>query len=177
MLFRSALVGSVLLFAGTRRDLRAGQAGKVLVARTAVPILASGLAGLVAVVTVASLSDAWTNFWELWAYRWLATATAMSVLTALFSWLGFPALLLGVPLVFYQAVVGGALVPPAAAPAWLAWLGSAPFHEATIGLRTLLIGGPPDTVPWYPLTAYSAGAIVAVWIGVVLWSVRGRGGG
>ncbi|MSP20563.1 MAG: hypothetical protein EXQ93_03360 [Alphaproteobacteria bacterium] len=167
-----ALIGSVLLFLGSRPLLRDGHVGSVLLARTLIPLFASVVAGLVAVLVVASLTGNWTNFWELWAFRWLVTAAAMTIVTAMFNLFSFAAFLLAVPLVFYQALAGGMLAPPATAPQWVAWLGRLPVHDATVGLRTLLIGGPEGTVPWVPVSYLLVGAMVMGWIGTLMWSRR-----
>lgn len=169
-----ALVGSILLFFGTRRPLAAGNLGVVLGARTLFPLLASVLAALIGVITVAALTNVWDHFWQLWAFRWLVMAAALTTMTALFSVLGFFAFLMAVPLVFYQSVVAGALAPPAAAPEWIAWLGHLPLADMTRGVRALLIGGPIDAVQWVNIAMLLGAAMVVVWTGTVLWGARRR---
>lgn len=169
-----ALIGSILLFFGTRPALAAGNVAVVLGARTLFPLLAAVLAALIGVVTVAALTDTWDHFWQLWAFRGLVMAAALCTVTALFSVLGVFAFLLAVPLVFYQSTVAGALTPPAAAPAWLGWLGQLPLADMTRGARALLIGGPADAVQWSNIALLLGAALVAVWAGTVLWGARYR---
>jgi hypothetical protein len=170
-----SLIGAILLFFGTRPLLRGGGAtASVAIARTMIPLLATVLAALMGVLLVAWLADAWTHFWELWAFRWLTMAAIMATMTALFSLFGVLAFFVAVPLVFYQSLLAGLLAPPTAAPEWLAWAAGAPFHETTVALRSLLIGGPQNVIPWTQLGIVLGVAIVAVWFGTLLWSRRGR---
>ena len=170
-----ALIGSVLLFIGTRTPSREGHLGSVLIARTAIPVLASVLAALAGVLTVAWLTGVWVNFWELWAFRWLVSASAMMLITGLFSLFGFLAFAAAIPLVFYQSQVAGLLAPPTAAPEWIAWLGRLPFHETTQGLRELLIGGPEGSVPWARVGYLLLAALVLTLAGTVIWGRRTSG--
>ncbi len=169
-----SLIGGILLFFGTRPLLRGGATGSVALVRTVIPVFATVLAALMGVLLVGWLGGAWEHFWELWAFRWLEMAASMMTITALFSLLGFFAFLVAVPLVFYQSMLAGLLAPPSAAPAWLTWLDRAPFYETTVALRTLLIGGPANVIPWNALSVVLGGAIVAIWIGTLVWSRRGR---
>jgi hypothetical protein len=102
-------------------------------------------------------------------------AASMATLTALLCLFGWLGLLAAVPLVFYQAPLAGLLAPPSAVPAWLAWIERAPLHQTTVGLRSLLIGGPANSIPWTALAIVLAGAIVATWAGTLLWSQRAQG--
>jgi hypothetical protein len=170
-----SLIGATLLFVGTRPLLRAGEIGSVILARTFMPVLAAALAALVGVLVVGWLAGAWAHVWELWAFRWLVMAASMATLTALLCLFGWLGLLAAVPLVFYQAPLAGLLAPPSAVPAWLAWIERAPLHQTTVGLRSLLIGGPANSIPWTALAIVLAGAIVATWAGTLLWSQRAQG--
>ena len=169
-----SLIGGILLFIGTRPLLREGATGSVAMARTLIPVLATVLAALMGVLLVGWLGEAWEYFWELWAFRWLVMAATMATITALFSVMGFLAFVVAVPLVFYQTLLAGFLAPPSAVPGWLAWLDRAPFYETTVALRTLLIGGPANAIPWTALGVVLGGAIVATWVGTLVWSRRGR---
>ena len=169
-----SLIGGILLFFGTRPLLRSGATGSVALARTIIPVFATVLAALMGVLLVGWLGGAWEHFWELWAFRWLVMAASMATITALFSLFGLFAFLVAVPLVFYQSSLAGLLAPPSAAPDWLVWLAHAPFHETTVALRALLIGGPANAIPWTQLGIVLGGAIVATWAGTLLWSRRGR---
>lgn len=169
-----ALIGSVLLFLGTRPALAAGNMAVVLGVRTLFPLLAAVVAALIGGITVAALTATWDHFWQLWAFRALVMAAALSTMTALFSVLGFFAFLLAVPLVFYQSTVAATQAPPAAAPAWLGWLGRLPLEDMTRGTRTLLIGGPAEAVQWTNIAFLLGAAMIAGWAGTALWGARAR---
>ena len=169
----AALVGSIMLFTGSRGLLNAGSARQVAVLRTAIPIAAALLSSLIATLVVALVAGNWEAFLQLWGYQWLVGAAAMMVLSALFSLLGFLAIAVAVPLVFYQSSVSGLLAPAGAAPDWIAWLGDLlPLEQLAVGLRTVLIGGPEGSVPWGVTAAMLAGAAVAIWIGTFGYGQR-----
>ena len=95
----------------------------------------------------------------------------MATLTALFSLFGFAAILAAVPLVFYQGIASGILIPVAATPTWIAWTSDVlPLSEMTTGLRTILIGGPEGSVPWVQTSALWIGATVMIAAGTTLYA-------
>lgn len=160
------LVGAILLFAGTRRVLRRETMITVALVRTAVPLAAALLAGLVAALIAGALAGGWDVFWWFWLHRWFASFATATVLLALFCWLGWFGIAVAVPLVFYQGMASGLMIPVAAAPDWIAWIGAVlPLEAMSAGLRTLLIGGPDGSIPWAAMLWLWAVAVVAVWAG------------
>ncbi|MDA1133119.1 MAG: hypothetical protein O2905_07850, partial [Proteobacteria bacterium] len=169
------MVGAILLFAGTRGVLRRETLIPVALVRTAVPPAAALLAGLVAALIAGALAGGWDVFWSFWLYRWVASIATAMVVLALFCWLGWFGIAVAVPLVFYQGMATGLMIPVAAAPDWVAWIGAAlPLEAMSAGLRTLLIGGPDGSIPWGRMLSVWAVAVVAVWAGTAAaaWLLR-----
>ena len=140
----AGLIGSIMLFIGSRGILNAGAARDVAVLRTAIPVVAALGSSLIAILMVGLVTGRWEGFLELWAFQWLVVGTAMMTLSAILSVLGFAGILVAVPLVFYQGAVSGNLAPSGAAPDWIAWLGDIlPLEQ----MAMVLIGGPEGSVP------------------------------
>jgi hypothetical protein len=138
----------------------------VAMLRTVLPIVVAGIASLSLAFIVAGTTALWSDFFGLWLMAWLATAAIMLVIGGLFSLLEFPAILIALPVVFYQTAVSGAQAPPDAAMTWIGWLGDVlPLHELVVGYRTILIGGPDGGVPIG--TAFVALLVGAglIWVG------------
>ena len=166
-----ALVGSILLFLGTRSVLSAETVRVVSAARIAIPLIAALGTALMAALLTTSLTGTWGEFLELWGFRWLASAAATSMIMALFAWFGFFALLLAVPLVFYQGAVSGLLVPARTAPDWIGWLDDLlPLSEMAQGMRTILIGGPEGSVPWLSVALMLVLSLALIWLGTMVWA-------
>ena len=169
----AGLIGSIMLFIGSRGILNAGAARDVAALRTAIPVVAALGSSLIAILMVGLVTGRWEGFLELWAFQWLVVGTAMMTLSAILSVLGFAGILVAVPLVFYQGAVSGNLAPSGAAPDWIAWLGDIlPLEQMAMGVRTLLIGGPEGSVPWGPAALVLAGAVVAIWVGTYGYAMR-----
>lgn len=164
-------VGSILLFLGTRSVLSAETVRVVSAARIAIPLIAALGTALMAALLTTSLTGTWGEFLELWGFRWLASAAAASMIMALFAWFGFFALLLAVPLVFYQGAVSGLLVPARTAPDWIGWLDDLlPLSEMAQGMRTILIGGPEGSVPWLSVALMLVLSLALIWLGTMVWA-------
>jgi hypothetical protein len=138
--------------------------------RTLLPTVAVGLATLLLSLTIAWLADSWGAFLALWGVTWLggyAVAMLQSGLLALGrGW----ALIIALPLVFYQAMLAGTQAPVAAAPDWLAWLGTPlPFSALPTALRSVLIGGPDGGIVVISLVAATIG-VASVFLGTYLWA-------
>jgi YhgE/Pip-like protein len=166
----AALIGSILLFVATRPLVR-GNPREVAVLRAVLPIGSALLAGGMAALIVASVTGEWGSFLELWGYRWVVGVAAMAIITALFALFGFAALLVAVPLVFYQGVASGLMAPVAATPSWLAWINDVlPLPQMATGLRTILIGGPEGSVPWLSTSVTALVAMTLIVAGTAMWS-------
>ena len=169
----AGLVGAILLFQGSQPALNRSSAGVVAAARAAAPVAAALLSGLVIVLVVGVATGAWDGFWALWGFRALVGAAAMAVVTALFAVLGWFALVVAVPLVFYQGLASGLLVPVAAAPEWVTWINAVlPLPEMAVGSRTLLIGGPEGSVPWVSVAVVWVVAALVSWAATLLLGRR-----
>ena len=103
----AGLIGSIMLFIGSRGILNAGAARDVAVLRTAIPVVAALGSSLIAILMVGLVTGRWEGFLELWAFQWLVVGTAMMTLSAILSVLGFAGILVAVPLVFFQGAVSG----------------------------------------------------------------------
>lgn len=155
----AALVGALLAFLAAR-PLPSAAAAQ---ARSLLPVVSSGLASLVLALTLAATAGTSAGLLPLWLSAWAAMVALGWGFAGLLAWLGLPALVILVPVVFYQAAVGGAQIPLAAAPDWLgaATLGL-PFDRLGGLYRALLLGGP---VPAWtaPLAIVAATGLALIW--------------
>ena len=159
------LIGAVLLHLATRGRMPRGAFAGVALSRTALPVVATGLASLVAAVMVGLATEVWDGFLSLWLYGWLVGGTVMLGLVGLFSLLGFVAVIIGLPIVFYQALAAGALAPAAAAPSWVSWINEVlPLPEILTGWRTILIGGPEGSLPVTEVIVVLVVAVALIWV-------------
>lgn len=165
----AGFVGGLMLFLATRGERGPAAASQVALLRTFVPVAVAGIASLLLALIVAGTTALWGDFVGLWLFAWLASAAVVLIVAGLFSVLGLAAILIALPVVFYQTAVAGAQAPPAAAPGWIAWLGDVvPAHDVVTGFRAILIGGPDS---WLPVgTAFAAAAIgvALIWLGTFL---------
>jgi uncharacterized phage infection (PIP) family protein YhgE len=126
---------------------------------------------LCGVLVVGFFADTWGGFFGPWFYLWGVGVVAAWIIMALFSLFGFLGLIAAVPLVFYQAAAAGALAPAAAAPSWFSWLNDVlPLQEILFGLRSLLIGGPVDAIPYGAILFVAVVAAVLVFVGTAFWA-------
>jgi hypothetical protein len=162
----AAMVGTLMLFIASRGSLRRDNHFSQSMVRLAVPVVSMGLSTLAGVLVVGLAADVWGGFIAPWLFLWLAGTAAAWVLMGLFSVLGFFALIVAVPLVFYQAPAAGAMSPVAAAPEWFAWINDVlPLSETLAGLRSLLIGGPAGDLPIGALAVVLVGGALLVVVG------------
>ena len=131
--------------------------------------MATGLATLLATVMIGLATEVWENFLPIWLYSWLVGGTIMLGLVALFSVLSFFAVIVGVPLVFYQGLAAGAMAPAAAAPAWVSWINDVlPLPEILAGWRTVVIGGPEGSLPVGQTVEVLAAGLALIWVATFL---------
>jgi len=84
----------------------------------------------------------------------------------LFSAFSFLAIIVALPLAFYQGTIAGIIAPAAAAPGWLAWVaGIFPFNDLMFGIGTILIGGPEGAVPLGTVFVVLLAGLVLIWVG------------
>lgn len=157
----AALVGGILGWVGTR-----GLGGsRAAVLRTLFPLIALPVAALVLAGLVAGFAGG--AFGALWlaivglgvAFGWFFAGAL-----ALF---GPLALLVLVPLAFWQPAIGGGQMPLSAAPEWLHWL--APLHLDAIGgyFRALILGAGHD-FPWSLALGAAALGLAMIWLRAAL---------
>ena len=160
-----ALVGAILLHLATRARVPRGAFAGVALMRTAIPVVATALASVLGALMVGLATEVWDGFVALWLYSWLIAATFMLGLVGLFSLLGPLALIVGLPLVFYQGLAAGALAPVAAAPSWVSWINDVlPLPQILAGWRTILIGGPDDAVAIREVVLVLVVGVVLIWV-------------
>ena len=157
----AALVGGILGWVGTRG--LGGVRGAAL--RTLFPVIALPVAALVLAGLVAGFAGG--AFGALWL--------AIALLGVAFGWFfagalalfGPLALLVLVPLAFWQPAIGGGQMPLSAAPEWLHWL--APLHLDAIGgyLRALILGAGHD-FPWSLALGAAALGLAMIWLRAAL---------
>ncbi|MCB1391199.1 MAG: hypothetical protein KDK12_18955 [Rhodobacteraceae bacterium] len=153
----AALVGGIIGWVGTRGlgGVR-GAALRTLFPLVALPIAAVVLAGLVAGFAGGSFLGLWLAVAGLGiALGWLFAGAL-----ALF---GPLALLVAVPLVFWQAALGGAQMPISAAPEWLHWL--SPLGMDAIGghFRALILGA-DHPFPWTLAAGAAVLGLAMIWL-------------
>ena len=163
------LIGAILLHFATRGRHTRGAFATVALVRTALPAVAMGLASLLAAVMVGLATEVWDGFVSTWLYGWLVGGTFMVGLVGLFSLLGFFAVIVGLPLVFYQGLAAGAVAPVAAAPSWVSWINEVlPLPEILAGWRAILIGGPEGSLPLTETAVVLAVGAALIWLGTGL---------
>lgn len=148
----AALVGALLMVLATRK-----MAGPVRVrVRIAAPIVGLAIASL-GLALVIGWVVGMEIFFPVWLSVWGTALCLHWFMGGLMALLTPLMMILLVPLVFYQSVVGGTMMPLAAAPDWLAALGGvAPFEEMGRGFRALVFGQGAD-LPW--VWIFGAGAL------------------
>ncbi len=163
------LIGAILLHVATRDRHRMAAVVTIALMRTRAPAVATGLATLLATVMIGLATEVWENFLPIWLYSWLVGGTIMLGLVALFSVLSFFAVIVGVPLVFYQGLAAGAMAPAAAAPAWVSWINDVlPLPEILAGWRTVVIGGPEGSLPVGQTVEVLAAGLALIWVATFL---------
>jgi len=137
----------------------------VAVARTVMPVAASGLAAAVLAVVIVATTGLGVLFLPVWLSVWLVTLALSWLMGGLFALLGPVGLLLALPLAFYQFALGGAQAPASAAPDWLqaASLGL-PFDVVGAFFRRIMLadGRLADLpwMPWFIVAGFGIGLII-----------------
>lgn len=165
-------IGAFTLYLGSRKT---GKPTEAAALRTLLPVASAGLASLVAAIVVAWLAGVWGVFPALWLVAWVALYAILLLLGGLFAVFGAWAILIVLPVVFYQSAVAGVQTPLAAAPEWLRWLGEwVPFADLTRAFRSIIIGGPFGGL-WTSAIAAGVIGLALIWLGAYaskLWAQR-----
>ncbi len=169
-----SLAGGVMLFLATEQARAGLGASRVAGMRIAVPLVVSGVASLVLALVIAWLGESWGGFMPLWLVLWAGVYAVGLLIGGLLSVFKLWALLLILPLVFYQNLLAGGQAPVSAAPDWLRWLGEAlPFHALPDALRSVLIGGPGGA--FWPAAGWTVLiGVVLIVLGTYVWSAVKR---
>ena len=144
----SAMVGSVLLFLATNQMTLLNRA----YVRTVIPVMTMGASSLVLAIVVTLTTMQWEVFFLSWIFSWFICVCLSWFFLGMFSTVGLLALLLIVPVVFYQPALSGTVIPLTAAPEWLELIGaSVPFDSIGRAYRSVIFG--------------SSGGLPLLWLG------------
>lgn len=170
----ASLVGAVVLYFATRPMVGTEGALRVASVRAFLPFAVVGVATFLLTLVICWLAESWDAFVALWAVTWLAGYAVTALLLGLVALFTGWALVVIVPLVFYQAALSGAQAPVAAIPDWLRPLGEAlPFSVLPAGLRSVLIGGPDGGFVAVGIATLIIG-VVLIFAGTYLWRAMNR---
>ena len=166
----AGLVGGLMVLLASRGAADAATAPAFATVRSIQPLVVTLLSSLVLALVVSGATGLWGSFVALWLVLWVLAYAIAILALGLFALFDFWALVVILPLVFYQGAINGAQLPVAAGPDWLRWLSEAlPFDAPVMAVRSLLIGGPDGG--WLTAALLSAATgLVLVWAGTLLWA-------
>jgi len=131
----TAMVGSVLLFLATNQMTLLNRA----YVRTVIPIMTMGASSLVLAIVVTTSTLQWGSFIMLWLAPWLISVCLSWLFLGIFTIIGLSAMVLILPIVFYQSVLSGTMIPLSAAPEWLELIGTwIPFDSIGSAYRAII---------------------------------------
>ena len=160
----ASFVGAMLLFLASKT---VAHGASMALVRSVLPIAVTGIAAFVLALTIAGTTGAFAMLLSLWATIWAATLAISWLMGGLFAVGGLAALVLVLPVVFYQTSVGGAQAPLAAAPDWLQSIGAVlPFDQLGAMYRAAVHGGGAG-VPYDLLGITAVVGLALIWLGSV----------
>ena len=163
----AAMVGTILLFLATSQMASLNRA----YVRTLVPVMTMGLASFVLALVVVSTTLQWVQFIEIWLNVWIVSLCLVWLFMGIFELVGLWSLIVILPTVFYQSVLGGSIAPVAAAPDWLREIGEViPFDSIGAAYRGVMYdagGG----LPFIWLLSAALIGIILIWGSAI---IRGR---
>lgn len=166
----AAFVGALMIFLSTRAIKGPGTLAPVAAVRSVLPLLVPAVASLALVVVVAWTTDNWEAFVQLWLFVWLATSAITLLIVGLFAVFGFLAILIALPIAFYQSALSGTQAPLGAIPDWLQPIAEAlPFADLGAGYRALVIGGPEGSIPIGLMFAVAIAGVALIWLGTWIY--------
>jgi len=158
----AAMVGAMMMFMASKDSTDAKARS---VSRTVPPVVITLLTAVVLAIIVCWASGNWSIFMSLWFDAWMVLLCLSWMMAGLFAVFNMFALVIILPVVFYQGAVGGAQAPVAAAPNWLRSIGEViPFDTVSEVYRTAIIGG-SGGFPAMILLATAAIGLVLIWAG------------
>jgi len=163
----AAMVGTILLFLATSQMASLNRA----YVRTLVPVMTMGLASFVLALVVVSTTLQWAQFIGIWLNVWIVSLCLVWLFMGIFELVGLWSLIIILPTVFYQSVLGGSMAPVAAAPDWLREIGEIiPFDSIGAAYRGVMYdagGG----LPFIWLLSAALIGIILIWGSAI---IRGR---
>ena len=163
----SSMVGSVLLFLSTNQITPLNRA----YVRTVMPVMTMGVSSLALALVVTFSTMQWEVFFMSWLFSWLISVCLSWLFLGVFASIGLAALLVIIPVVFYQPALSGTMIPLAAAPEWLEFIGSSiPFDSIGSAYRSVIFGS-NGNIPLLWLGSAAAIGLLLNWISDIL---RGR---
>jgi len=163
----AAMVGTILLFLATSQMASMNRA----YVRTLVPVMTMGLASFVLALVVIFTTSQWGLFIGIWLNVWLVSLCLVWLFMGIFEVAGLWSLVVILPTVFYQSVLGGSMAPVAAAPDWLREIGEViPFDSIGAAYRGVMYdagGG----LPFIWLLSAALIGIILIWGSAI---VKGR---
>ena len=172
-LWLSALIGSIMLHLTSRNAVNRSSIVAISAVRTLLPIATMGVGTLLSILIVGLVADVWAGFFAPWLYLWLVGLAATWLFVGLFSVLSFFAIVVALPLAFYQGTIAGVIAPAAAAPGWLAWVADIlPLDDLMFGMRAILIGGPEGAVPFGTIVVILVVGLALIWGGTARHAMR-----
>jgi len=162
----AAMVGTILLFLATSQMASLNRA----YVRTLVPVMTMGLASFVLALVVVSTTLQWAQFIGIWLNVWIVSLCLVWLFMGIFEVAGLWSLIVILPTVFYQSVLGGSMAPVAAAPDWLREIGEViPFDSIGAAYRSVMYdagGG----LPFIWLLSAALIGIILIWGSAIIRS-------
>jgi len=163
----SSMVGSVLLFLATSQITLLNRA----YIRTVIPVMIMGVSSLALALVVTFTTMQWEVFFMSWLFSWFISVCLSWFFLGVFASLGLTALLVILPVVFYQPALSGTMIPLTAAPEWLEFIGSSiPFDSIGRAYRSVIFGSSGSL----PLLWLGSAALIGLFLNWVSDILRGR---
>ena len=155
----AAMVGTILLFLATSQMASLNRA----YVRTLAPVMTMGLASFVLALVVVSTTLQWAQFIGIWLNVWIVSLCLVWLFMGIFELVGLWSLIVILPTVFYQSVLGGSMAPVAAAPDWLREIGEViPFDSIGAAYRGVMY----DAGEGLPFTWLLSAALIGI---ILIW--------
>ena len=162
----AAMVGTILLFLATSQMASLNRA----YVRTLVPVMTMGLASFVLALVVVSTTLQWAQFIGIWLNVWIVSLCLVWLFMGIFELVGLWSLIVILPTVFYQSVLGGSMAPVAAAPNWLREIGEViPFDSIGAAYRGVMYDA-GEGLPFIWLLSAALIGIILIWGSAIIRS-------
>ena len=160
----AAMVGTILLFLATSARFAPSMASmNRAYIRTLIPVMTMGLASFVLALVVVSTTLQWALFIGIWLNVWIVSLCLVWLFMGIFELAGLWSLIVILPTVFYQSVLGGSMAPVAAAPDWLREIGEViPFDLIGSAYRGVMYDA-GEGLPFIWLLSAALIGIILIW--------------